>query len=101
MPVQEKQIVCTYYSVHLKCSMILRPADCEIWSVTHFLNARNVKLAVIHHQICEIYGENAVSDGMVRQWVRKFSEGCDNVHDEMQRGWLSVVSDVFTGGHIL
>jgi hypothetical protein len=46
------------------------------------LNARNVKPADIHHQICEVYGENAMSYGMVRKWVRKFNEGRDNMHDE-------------------
>jgi hypothetical protein len=77
--------------------MIERPADCEIQSVIRFLNARNVKPADIHRQICEVYGENAMSDGMVRKWVRKFNEGRDNVHDEPQSGRPSVVS----GGHVL
>jgi hypothetical protein len=47
--------------------MIERPADCEMQSVIRFLNARNVKRADIHRQICEVYGENATSDGMVRK----------------------------------
>jgi transposase len=83
--------------------MIERPAT-EIRSVIRFLNVRNVKLADIHRQICEVYGENAMSDGMVRKWVRKFNEGCDNVHDEPQSGRPSVVSEEvadFTGGHVL
>jgi hypothetical protein len=62
--------------------MIEHPSDCEIQSVIHFLNARNVKPAEIHHQICEVYGENAISDGMVRKWVRKFNEGRDKVHTQ-------------------
>jgi hypothetical protein len=74
--------------------MIKCPANCEIWSVVHFLNARNVKLADIHCQICEVYGENSMSDGMVRKWVRKFNEGPDNMSDEPQSGRPSVVSDV-------
>jgi hypothetical protein len=41
---------------------IKRPADCEVQSVIRFLNARNVKPADIHRQICEVYGENAMSD---------------------------------------
>jgi hypothetical protein len=41
-----------------------------------FLNARNVKPADIYCQIYEVYGENAMSDGMMRKWVRKFNEGC-------------------------
>jgi len=45
-------------------------ADCEIRSVIRFLNARNVLPSEIHHQICQVYGENAMSDGMVRKWVR-------------------------------
>jgi hypothetical protein len=49
--------------------MMERPADCEIRSVISFLNARNVKPADIHRQICEVYGENAMSDGMVRKWL--------------------------------
>lgn len=47
------------------------PADCEILSVIHFLNPRNVKPYEIHRQISEVNGENAMSDGMVRKWVRK------------------------------
>ena len=52
--------------------VIEHPAICEILSVIRFLNARNVKPTDIH-QICEVYGENAMSDGMVRKWVRKFN----------------------------
>jgi hypothetical protein len=73
--------------------MIERPANCEIWSVICFSNARNVKPADIHRQICEVYGENATSDGMVRKWVRQFNEGHENVHDEARSGWPSVVND--------
>jgi hypothetical protein len=73
--------------------MIEHPADCEIPSVIHFLNARNVKPADIHCQICEVYSENAMSDGMVRKWVKKFNGGHDNMHEEPQSGWLSVVHD--------
>ena len=77
--------------------MIEHPADCEIQSVIRFLNARYVKSADIHCQICEAYGENAISDGMVRKWVRKFNKSCDNVHDKPRSGRPSVVS----GGHVL
>ena len=49
--------------------------DCEIRPVIHFLNARNVLPREIHHQICQVYGDNAMSDGMVRKWVQMFTEG--------------------------
>jgi len=28
-----------------------------------------------------VYGDNAMSEGMVRKWVRMFNEGRENVHD--------------------
>ena len=56
-------------------------ADCAILSVIRFLKARNVLPNEIHHQICQVYGDNAMSDGMVRKWVRMFNEGRENVHD--------------------
>jgi len=34
-----------------------------------------VKYGLIHHQICQVYGDNAMSDGMVGKWVRMFNEG--------------------------
>jgi hypothetical protein len=55
-----------------------------------------VKPADIHRQICEVYGENAMSDGMVRKWVRQFNEGRENVHDEARSGkWLSSQAATF------
>jgi len=42
-------------------------ADCEIRSVIRFLKASNVLPSEIHHQICQMYGDNAMSDGMVRK----------------------------------
>lgn len=72
---------------------IADPADCEIRSVIRFLNARNVKPVEIYRQIKDVYGENAMSDGMVRKWVRKFNEGRTNVHDEARSGRPSVVND--------
>jgi len=50
-------------------------ANCEIRSLIRFLNARNVLPSEIHHQICQVYGDNSMSDGMVRKCVRMFNEG--------------------------
>jgi len=68
-------------------------ADCEIRSVISFLNARNVLQSAIHHQIYQVYGDNAMSDGMVRKWVRMSNEGRENVHDEARSGRSSLVND--------
>jgi len=47
----------------------------------------------IHHQICQVYGGNAMSDGIVRKWVWMFNEGRENVHDESRSGRPSLVND--------
>ena len=60
--------------------------DCEIQSVIRFSNARNVLPSEIHHQICQVYGDNVMSDGMVRKWVRIFNEGRENMNDETRIG---------------
>ena len=43
---------------------VVGAADCEIRSVIRFLDARNVLSSEIHHQICQVYGDNAMNDGM-------------------------------------
>ena len=68
-------------------------ANCEIRSVIRFLNARNVLPSEIHHQICQVYSDNAMSDGMVRKRVRMFNEGRENVYDEARSGRPSLVND--------
>ena len=67
-------------------------ADCEIRSVIRFLNTRNVLPSEIHHQICQVHGDNAMSDDMVRKWVRMFNEGRENVHDEARSERPSLVN---------
>jgi hypothetical protein len=39
-------------------------------SVIGFLNARNMRTADIHRQLFEMHGEHAMSDSIVRRWVR-------------------------------
>jgi len=68
-------------------------ADCEIRSVIRFLNARNVLPSESHHQICQVYADSAMSDGMVRKWVRMFNEGRENLYDEARSGRPSLVND--------
>jgi len=67
--------------------------DCEIRSVIRFLCSRNVLPIQIHHQICQLYGDNAMNDGMVRKWVRMFNERQENVHDEARSGRPSLAND--------
>ena len=67
--------------------------DCGIRSVIRFSNTRNVLPSEIHHQICQVYGHNAMSDGMVRKWVRMLNEERENVHDEARSGRPSLMND--------
>ena len=62
-------------------------------SVIRFFYVRNVLPSEIHHQICRVCSDNAMSDGMVRKWVRMFNEGRENVHDEARSGRPSLVND--------
>jgi len=47
----------------------------------------------IHQQICQVYGDNAMSDGMVRKCFRMFYEGRENVNDETRSGRPSLMND--------
>jgi hypothetical protein len=86
--------LCMSSSFCLEMSMkIENSASCEIRSVIIFFNAKNVRLADIYWQVCEIYGEHAMSDGMVRRWCRMFSEGRTNVHDDDWSGRPSLVTE--------
>ena len=42
---------------------------------------------------CDVYGERAMSDSMVRRWVRLFNEGRENVHDDERSGRPALVND--------
>ena len=86
-------VVYALYCLVRMAKLIENPAACEIRSVIRFLNAKNTKPVDIHRQICEVYGENAMSDSMVRRWVQQFNEGCDQVHDDERTGCPSLVNE--------
>jgi hypothetical protein len=67
-------------------------ASCEIRSVIKFLNAKNINPGEIYRQVCEVYAENAMSDGIVRRRRRMFSEGRMNVHDDDRSDRPSLVT---------
>ena len=73
-----------------KC--IENPADCEIHAVIRSLQVKDIQPANIQGQVCEVYGEGAMSDSMVRRWCRQFESGRDNVHDNKRSGHPSVVT---------
>jgi transposase len=52
-----------------------------------------MKLADIHRQLCEMYGEYVMIDSTVRRWVIHFNDGRKNVHDDPWSGRPSVVNE--------
>jgi transposase len=54
--------------------------------VIKFLNSKNIRPAEIYRQVRGVYGENAVSYGMVRRWCRMSSEGRTHVHNDDRSG---------------
>jgi hypothetical protein len=47
----------------------------------------------IRRQLCEVHEEHAMSDSMVRRWVRHFNQGRENVHDDPRSGRPSMVNE--------
>lgn len=66
------------------------PASCELRSVIRFLAAKKKSAKEIHEELCQVYGEECMSSGMVRRWVRDFKNGRTDVHDEARAGRPSV-----------
>jgi len=85
--------VYTLCCVFIMFKKIENPAACEMRSVIRFLNVKNMKPAEIHQQLCDVYGEHAMSSSMVRRWVRLFNERCENVHYDQRSGRPSVVNE--------
>ena len=61
-------------------------------AVIRFLTAKNSKPIEIYRQLCEVYGDNIITEGGVRQWVIRFKNGRTNVHDEHRSGRPSIVT---------
>uniref|UniRef100_A0A670YBV0 Mos1 transposase HTH domain-containing protein n=1 Tax=Pseudonaja textilis TaxID=8673 RepID=A0A670YBV0_PSETE len=66
---------------------------CEVRSVIRFLLAKKHKPLEIFWQLCEVYRDNIITEGGVRQWCIKFKNGQTNVHDEQRSGRPSIVID--------
>ncbi len=67
--------------------------------VIRFFAAHGETAAAIHKNLVSIYGAQCMSEGVVRQWVRDFRVGRDEVHDLPQEGRPkdSLTSDAIVG----
>ena len=68
-------------------------SKCDIRSVIRFLQAEGHSTVEIHRRLCNVYEENVMSDGSVREWCQKFKEGRIDVPDEGGLGRKSVATD--------
>ncbi|XP_035204431.1 uncharacterized protein LOC118179366 [Stegodyphus dumicola] len=69
------------------------PARCELRAVIRFLQAEENSAAEIPRRMSRVYGNSFMSDGVVREWCRKFKDGRTDVHDEGGQGRKSVATD--------
>ncbi|GBN56640.1 hypothetical protein AVEN_244793-1 [Araneus ventricosus] len=56
-------------------SRIDAPAKCELRSVIRFYPPEGNNAAEIHRRMSRVYGKNFISDGVVREWCKKFKDG--------------------------
>lgn len=61
--------------------------------MTRFLSAKNHRPFKIYRRLCDVYGNNVMSEGRVCQWCIRFKNGQTNVQDEEKSGRPSVVND--------
>jgi len=71
---------------------IENPTACEMRSVIRLLNAKNMTPAETH-QLCDVYGEHAMSSSVVQRWVRLFNDGREDVHDDPRSDRASMVNE--------
>ena len=70
---RRQSVLC--YTRNNMAATINSPAKCELRSVIRFLQAEGNSATEIHRRMCQVYGEGLMSDGVVREWCRKFKEG--------------------------
>ena len=73
-------------------TIIAAPASCEVRAVIRFLHTGQIA-AEIHRRLCRVYGDNVMSDSCMREWCRKFRDGCTDVCDEGGQERRSIVTD--------
>lgn len=74
-------------------ALISSPADCDVRPLMNFLNAQNIVLIKIHHQLCLLYRLDVMCKQLVYCWCCRFSNGRQNVHDDKQSGRPSLIND--------
>ena len=51
-----------------------------------FLLAKNCNPTEIHHEVCTVYGEQAMTRQAIGKWCKQFQEGRMELQDEAGKG---------------
>ncbi len=62
-------------------------------SVIRFLHLKGKDPVIIHQELKDVYGKNALSYVAVWKWTELFKNERTDVHDESCSGWPSVISE--------
>jgi hypothetical protein len=57
------------------CPAIDKSTSCEISAVIRFLHAKMVSATEIHHELRVVYGQNKMSEGIIRHYCTIFKDG--------------------------
>ncbi len=68
-------------------------AKCEQFSVIRFLHLKGKDQVIIHQELKDVYGKNALSYVAVCKWTELFKKGCTDVHDNSRSSRQSVISE--------
>jgi hypothetical protein len=81
-------VLCVYNVQENREARCMWNAVCNL-----FLECKKHETSWHSSSTCEVYGEHAMNDSMVRRWMRHFNEGCKNVHDDPWSSQPSVVNE--------
>jgi hypothetical protein len=72
------------------CPAIKNPASYEFGAIViRFLRDKIMTAAVIHREFCAVYGQNLMSEGIVRQWLQ-----CSKIREQIFTMKSEVVGDL-------
>jgi hypothetical protein len=73
------------------CPAIGNPVSCKIRAVIHFDHAKNMSAVETHCQLCVVYSQTVMTEGIIGQ--SKPVDGPTNVNSEERNGWLAICSE--------
>lgn len=75
-------ILCSLFKVGSKLKMagvIMNPPNEDERAVIHFLSTDSCKFVAIHRLMVAVYGEKCLSKKNVRDWLRMFRDGREEI----------------------